>query len=66
MSMIRETWFIGAVGSAVFVVLAVFVAVVCYKRKSNEKRAMNGKFYLIFSVTVLIFLILFSSYKYKL
>ncbi|KAK8735056.1 hypothetical protein OTU49_005805 [Cherax quadricarinatus] len=42
MAVLRETWFIGAVGAAGFVALSVFVAVVCYRRKRNEKRAMGG------------------------
>ncbi|XP_063607751.1 roundabout homolog 2-like [Penaeus indicus] len=42
MAVLRETWFIGAVGAAGFLALSVFVAVVCYRRKRNEKRAMGG------------------------
>ncbi|XP_076059982.1 roundabout homolog 2-like [Oratosquilla oratoria] len=42
MAVLKETWFIGAVGAAVFVALFVFVAVVYFKRRSNEKRAMGG------------------------
>ncbi|CAL4087767.1 unnamed protein product, partial [Meganyctiphanes norvegica] len=41
MAVIQETWFIGAVGAAVFFALAVFVTVVCYRRKRNDKRAMG-------------------------
>ncbi|ROT62028.1 hypothetical protein C7M84_020153 [Penaeus vannamei] len=41
MAVLRETWFIGAVGAAGFLALSVFVAVVCYRRKRNEKRAMG-------------------------
>ncbi|XP_064080611.1 roundabout homolog 2-like [Macrobrachium nipponense] len=41
-AMLRETWFIGAVGAAGFIVLSIFVAVVCYRRKKLEKRAMGG------------------------
>lgn len=43
MTVLRETWFIGAVGAAGFVALSVFVAVVFYRRKRNEKRAMDGE-----------------------
>ncbi|XP_063845129.1 roundabout homolog 2-like isoform X2 [Scylla paramamosain] len=42
LAVLRETWFIGAVGAAGFVALAVFVTVVFYRRKKNEKRVMGG------------------------
>ncbi len=45
LAVLREAWFIAAVGGAGFLALAVFVAVVCYRRRENEKRVMSGEYW---------------------
>ena len=43
MRVIKETWFLIGVGVAVVIALSAFIGVVYYKRKKNEKRAINGE-----------------------
>ena len=43
MRVVKETWFLVGVGVAVVTALSAFVGAVYYKRRKNEKRALDGE-----------------------